>query len=164
MHHVYAFLLSRHNFNVSLSPGELGQQSVDWVKEMFLEGSDYKDEWYTTVALITNDGQVLDLLPEDDILGLKVLLKDFRNLPPEKRLPKALEIAVQIAATDMGLYGCHQFDEKHEGNKKIAGSSGEALIDDIMVEIPRKLSSLYLEMERKARSAEDLIAIPLPAG
>lgn len=41
MHHTYAFLLSRNDFDISWSPGELGRQSVNWVEKEFLEGSDY---------------------------------------------------------------------------------------------------------------------------
>jgi len=155
MHHTYAFLLSRNNFDISLSPDELGQQSVSWVERDFFEGSDYEDEWYTPICLITNGGRVLDLLPDGNTSDFKQHFKLFTDLHKEKRLPRSLKLAVEIAATDMGLYDCKQFIE-NEGNKRIQQSSMEKLIDDIMFEIPHKLSSLYLDMEGKKRSAGEL--------
>lgn len=146
MHKTYAFLLSRHNFAPKSTTKALSEQAMDWLTEKFMEGSEYEDAWCTPTALVTDDGEVIDLAPEDDILGIHKWVKDFTvSAPAGNCLQEALRLAVQMTATEMGLYGCHTIGptDPNEGDKRIDSASREDLIKDILVEIPGRLARLY---------------------
>ena len=85
MHHLYTFLLSRHNFDATLTSDELSQQSIDWFEKNFLIYSENKEHWFTAIALICSDGQVLNLLPENNNLGLDAWVETISNLPENIR-------------------------------------------------------------------------------
>ncbi|MGB6919394.1 MAG: hypothetical protein WBF96_12835 [Phycisphaerae bacterium] len=159
MHHSYAFLLSRDDFAPGLALEDLGQEAVRWFEEEFLEGSRYEDEWCTPMGLITNEGQVLDLAPEEDLLGIHKWVEGFRNSDPaSSRLQEALRLAVQIAANEMTLYGCRTIalGDPNEGDKRIDSASRETLVNDIMTQVPNRLARLYADSEGKPRPGRAL--------
>jgi hypothetical protein len=155
MHHSYAFLLSRGDFAPGLALEDLGQEAVRWFEEEFLEGSRYEDERCTPMGLITSEGQVLDLAPEEDLLGIHKCMEGLRNSDPvSSRLQETLRLAVQIAATEMTLYGCRTISlgDPNDGDKRIESASRETLIKDIMTQVPNRLARLYADSEGKPRS------------
>ncbi len=146
MHKAYAFLLSRHDFAPELTMESLAEQAIDRLTEDFMEPLGHEDVCWTHMAFVSNDGQVIDLAPDDESRGLHMCVKDFiASSPADDRLQDALRFAVQIAATDMGLYGCHTIEPSvlNEGDKRIASASREELIKDILAYIPDRLAQLY---------------------
>ena len=147
MYKKYAFLLSRHDFNPGLAMEALTERAVDRLTKDFMEASGYEDVCWTPMALVTNDGQMIDLAPEKENCGIHEWVSDFiASTPPGKRLQEALRLAVQMAATEMGLFGCHKIEttsDPNEGDKRIASASREELIKGILAEIPMRLAKLY---------------------
>jgi len=159
MHKAYAFLLSRHNFAPELTMKALADQAMDWLTEEFMEGSEYEDAWCTPMALVADDGQMIDLAPEDDILGIHKWVKDFTvSAPAGNCLQEALRLALQMTATEMGLYGCHSIASAspNEGDKRIKSTSREDLIRDILAEIPGRLADLYKDAIGQPRNRGQL--------
>ena len=159
MHMAHAFLLSRHSFAPELTMKALAEQAKDWLIEKFMEGSEYEDAWCTPMALVADDGQTIDLAPEDDILGIHKWVKDFTvSAPAGNCLQEALRLAVQMTATEMGLYGCHTIDsaDPNEGEKRIESASREDLITGILAEIPGKLAELYKDAIGQPRNRGEL--------
>jgi hypothetical protein len=159
VHKVYGFLLSQHDFAQDLTTKALAEQALDWLTEEFLDGSEYEDAWCTPMALIADNGQMIDLAPEDDILGIHAWVRDFIvSAPAGNCLQKALRLAVQMTAIEMELYGCHTIGpaDPNEGDKRIDSASREDLIKDILAEIPGRLARLYEEAVGQPRNRGQL--------
>ncbi|MCY2927984.1 MAG: hypothetical protein NTV86_00535 [Planctomycetota bacterium] len=159
MHKTYAFLLSRHDFSPGLTMKALAERTVDRLTKDFIEGLEHGELWWTPMALVTNDGQVVNLAPEHENLGIDKWVTDFiASTSPDARLQEALRLAVQLAATEMGLYGCHTIETSppNDGDKRIDSANREELTKDILAEIPSRLARLYEEAVGQPRHRDHL--------
>jgi hypothetical protein len=140
------FLFSRREFPREGTAEDLAKLAIarftaDFVVPLGLEGSRC-----THVAFVTNDAEVVDLAPPGEGFALRKWLRDFvASVPVGAHLREALRLAVEMAATDMGLYGEGRsgLRASNEGARRAASASREELIRDILLEVPDRLSRLY---------------------
>lgn len=141
MHGAYCFLIE---IDPTDSLENQGIEAIDSFNSLFSSRLD-ENNWYEPMALVTQNGEVLNLVEKGDYRGREEFASTtFANIPVDQVWNASHKLALECVAVEMRLFASspYSFAEK-QGNKKIESMSYDEINNAIAVEIPQALSNMY---------------------